>query len=516
MLGEPFNICRNLVDDHVSQGRGDRVAVVSNDQELTYDQLLRQSSRIASALAEWGGVRIEERVALIMLDSPEFIQAFLGIVRIGAVCAMMSPLLRPSDYLHALNESRARVAIVSEPLLGRISALPRAELRHLRHLIVVGESTETAVSLAELLQSGDEAYPVAPTTRDDVAVWIYSSGSTGHPKPCMHPHRTLAASIDLVGKRFYELGVDDRLFSTAKLFFNYGFMFGLLYPLGVGGQVFLWPGPSTPVNVLTIIERFRPTVVAAVPSMYSAILRYAVSQSGTPDLSSVVLAISAGEMLPAPLHRAFKERLSWDIVDAIGSTEIVTHYASNRRGQTRPGSAGRVIPGFEVRLEDDDRSLVSPGSIGNLWVRGPTTCLGFWHDHARTRQAIEGEWFRTGDKFVQDADGYLWFAGRGDDMFKVSGAWVSPVEIESVLREHPAVMDVAVVGEAGDDGLLRPKAFVVLAPGYVESPVLVGELQEEVARELTEYKRPAVIRFIEEIPRTPSGKAKRFVLREGK
>jgi benzoate-CoA ligase len=326
----------------------------------------------------------------------------------------------------------------------------------------------------------------------------------------VHLQHDMVVCAELFAKGILDIRPADRTFSVAKLFFAYGLGNGLYFPFSVGATTILWPGPPTPPHVYAVIEKHRPTLLYSVPTAYGMMLAHA----GDFDLSSVRLAVSAGEALPPALYERFKQRFGVDIIDGIGSTEALHMFISNRPGAIRPGSSGVTVPGYDARVLDDEGRPVANGEIGNLWVKGDSVCAGYWQQHEKTKQTIEGEWIRTGDKYTQDADGYFWYAGRSDDMLKVGGQWVSPVEVENALVAHAAVLECGVVGRDDRDGLTKPAAFVVLRGGMAGSSELAKELQQFVRERLAEYKRPRWVEFLPELPKTATGKIQRFRLRE--
>jgi benzoate-CoA ligase len=350
--------------------------------------------------------------------------------------------------------------------------------------------------------------------KDDAAFWLYSSGSTGAPKGCVHRHQDMVVTSECYAKGVLGIRAEDRFFSVAKLFFAYGLGNGLYFPLSVGATAILLPGAPTATNVYEVIEAHRPTLLFSVPTGFAMLLAHH-RPDGVPDfdLSTVRLAISAGEALPPALYDRFKERFGIDILDGIGSTETLHMFISNRPDVIRPGSSGLVIPGYEARLLDDQNRPVPIGDIGNLLIKGDSICTSYWNKHEKTRQTMEGYWIRTGDKYYQDHDGFFWYAGRTDDMLKVGGLWVSPVEVENALLEHPSVLECAVVGREDGDALIKPEAFVVVRPGVRGEPDLARELDQFVRTRLAEYKRPRWIQFVETLPRTATGKLQRFKLR---
>jgi len=513
LLPDEFNAASYFVDRHIKDGRADKVAIECGDVRVTYRQLFERVNQVGNALRKLG-VRIEERVFLLLLDSPEFASCFFGAIKIGAVPVPVNTLLKSVDYQYLLNNSRARVAIISSSLVANIEAIPR--LRYLETIIVVGGEPRTStVSFEKLTQESSTILPAESTGKDDAAFWLYSSGSTGPPKACVHLQHDMVVSAERYAKGMLNITEKDRCFSVAKLFFAYGLGNGLYFPLAVGASSILFPGPPKPLSVFEVIERHRPTLFFSVPSNYVKLLAHTAADGKEFDLSSVRHAISAGEALPATVFHRFKQRFGVEILDAIGSTEALHMVISNVPCAVRPGSSGKVIPGFEARIVDDNNRLVVQGEIGSLLVKADSTCASYWNQHEKTKDTIEGHWIRTGDKYYQDEDGYFWYAGRSDDMLKVSGVWVSPIEIERALTEHPAVQEAAVVFRKDEDELPKPVACIVTRDGAAGTPELARELQEFVLSRLPVFKRPHWVEFFSELPKTATGKVQRFKLRTG-
>jgi len=505
-LPDTFNAATWFVDRNVAEGRGAKVAIECGDERVSYGQLADRVNRVGNLLRDRFDVRIEERVVMLVLDGPEFFHTFFGAIKIGAVPIPTSTLWKPQDYEYVLNDSRARVVVISEALLPQLQAIPRERLRYLQHI----------VTIAELKAGMADASPdldAEATSRDDPAFWLYSSGSTGFPKGCVHLQHDMVVCTELYAKGILGMDADDRCFSVAKLFFAYGLGNAMYCPLGVGATAILWPGPPAAANVFAVIERHRPTLFFSVPTNYGMLLAH-TREGQDFDLSSIRYAVSAGEALPPALFERFKQRFGVEILDGIGSTEILHIFISNRPGDIRPGSSGRLVAGYEARIVDEEGRDVRPGDIGNLLIAGDSTCAGYWNKHEKTKATIEGRWIRTGDKYYQDDEGYFWYAGRSDDMLKVGGIWVSPVELENTMIEHPAVHECGVGARADHDGLLKPFAFVVLRPGVPRTPELAAELQQFVRSKLADYKRPRWVAFIDELPKTATGKLQRYKLRE--
>ena len=514
LLPDQFNAAEYFIDRHLAEGRGEKVAIECADLRVTYRQLHEHVNRVGNGLRQLE-VCIEERVFLLLLDTPEFAASFFGAIKIGAVPVPVNTLLKPADYEYMLNNSRARVAIVSDSLYPQLQAIPNGRLRFLKHVIVVGGEVPSDTHLfSELMDRSSPELDPELTSKDDAAFWLYSSGSTGFPKACVHLQHDMVVCAERYAKAILQMTERDRCFSVAKLFFAYGLGNALYFPLAVGGTSILCPGPPKPQQVFHVIERHRPTIFFSVPSNYAALLAHPREHDKDFDLSSVRHGVSAGEALPAAIFYRFKERFGVEILDAIGSTEVLHMFIANRPGAIRPGSSGQVIPGYEARIVDESNQAVGTGEIGNLLVKADSTCALYWNQHDKTKETIEGQWIRTGDKYHQDEDDYFWYAGRSDDMLKVSGVWVSPIEIENLLIEHPAVQEAAVIGRKDRDELIKPVACVVLRNGATGTPELEGELKNLVTSRLPVFKRLRWIEFLPELPKTATGKLQRFKLRQ--
>jgi benzoate-CoA ligase family protein len=513
-LPDQFNAAAYFVDRHIGEGRSGKIAIECGDRRVTYGELCTRVNQLGNGLKSLG-VRMEERVFLLLPDVPEFAFSFFGAIKIGAVPVPVNTLLKPQDYKYLLNNSRARVAIVGDSLLPLVQAIPREELQYLETVVVQGEAPAGTQSLDDLLRISSEELKAATTDKDDAAFWLYSSGSTGQPKACVHLQHDMVVSTERYAKAILKISEQDRFFSVAKLFFAYGLGNGLYFPLAVGGMCILLPGPPRPQSVFEVIERHRPTLLFSVPSNFVKLLAQNAPEGREFDLSSVRHAVSAGEALPATVFHQFKKRFGVEILDAIGSTEALHMMISNVPGEVRPGSSGKIIPGFEAKIVDDNDQPVARGEIGNLLVKADSACAYYWNEHEKTKSTLAGHWLRTGDKYHQDEDGYFWYAGRTDDMMKVSGVWVSPIEIECVLNEHPSVLEVAVVFRPDRDGLQKPGACVVLRNGN-GTPAHATELQKFVVERLPVYKRLHWIEFLSELPKTATGKVQRYKLRAEK
>ena len=507
-IPETFNVSTAFLDQNLERGRAERVALYAGDREITYHALVSQVNRAGNALRGLG-VRPEERVFLLLLDSPEFAYLFWGAIRIGAIAVPTNTALRAQDYAYMLRDSRAAVLAISEELLPIVEAI-LPDLPALRHVVVAGEPRRGQHALRELLAAAEPDLHPASTHRDEPAFWLWSSGSTGPPKGTVHLHHDMVWTADLYARNILGMEERDVCLSVAKLYFAYGLGNALYFPLRVGAASVLHPGRFDPKTYFDLIHRYRPTLFFAVPTAYAALL----AADGPSDLGRVRLCVSAGEPLPAALFTRWKERFGVEILDGIGSTEALHIYISNRPGRVRPGSSGEVVRGYAVRVVDETERELPPGEIGDLLVEGDSIAASYWNKHDRTKRAFVGEWFRSGDKYYRDSDGYYWYCGRSDDMLKVGGQWVSPTEVEATLIQHPAVLECGVVGRADQDELVKPYAFVVLKPGHTPSDGLARELQAFVRDKIAAYKYPRWIEFTSELPKTATGKIQRFRLRE--
>lgn len=513
ILPETFNAASYFVDRHVLDGKGGNIAVECEDQRVSYRELLERVNRVGSGLRDLG-VRIEERVAILLPDSPEFLYAFFGAIKIGAVAVPLNTYLQPPDYEFFLNDTRARVLLVHTTLLSLVGRIPKERLAYLEKIIVVGGESVDYSSFDDLMESSSPELRAAQTTKDDAVLWLYSSGSTGTAKACIHLQHDMVVCSELYAQRILGINERDRCYSVARLFFAYGLGNAGYFPLSCGATTILSRDRPTPAGVYANIERYRPTLFFSVPSNYATLLLFRREEGCDFDLSSVRHAISAGESLPAALFERFKERFGVEILDSLGSTETLQMVIANRPGEVRPGSSGKIIPGYEARLVDEEGHDAARGEIGSLLIKGDSTCVGYWNRHEKTKETFEGHWFRTGDKYYQDEDGYFWYAGRADDLFKVNGRWLSPAEVEGALIAHPAVQEAAVIAREDKNKLTKPAAYVVVKSDRIPNDDLVRALQDWVTQKLGAYKRPRWIKFLPELPKTATGKLQRFKLRE--
>jgi benzoate-CoA ligase family protein len=514
-----FNAATYFVDRNVELGRGDKVALEFGDQALTYEHVRRSVNACAGALRALG-LDLEQRVTTLLPDCPEFVYAFFGAMKIGAVPIPTNTLLKPHDYRYMLEDSRSSALIVSTSLWPSVEPV-LADLRQLRVIAIVDDAgtgvpksgSAACVDLRAAIAAASTEIETHPTSKDDAAFWLYSSGTTGFPKGTIHLHHDMVFCCDHFGKHVLGITERDRTYSVAKLFFAYGLGNALYFPFGVGATTILYPARPLPEAVLELVARAKPSIFFAVPTAYAAMLDVPDGAKRF-DLSSVRFGVSAGEALPADIFRRWKEAFGFEIIDGIGSTEAAHMFISNKPGDIRPGSSGKVVDGYAARIVDAEGKLVPPGDTGRLQISGDSVAAGYWNRHEKTKSTFLGDWLDTGDTYRMDEDGYYWYAGRSDDMLKVGGQWVSPVEVENTLVAHEAVLEAAVIGVADQDGLIKPVAYVVPRRGHTGSDALGRELQDFVKGRIAPFKYPRHIHFVDELPKTATGKIRRFKLRE--
>jgi 4-hydroxybenzoate-CoA ligase len=516
-----FNAADYFIDRNIRQGRGHKIAVYTEYRNYTYNDIHKMTNKTANALRELG-VHVDDRVMILMLDVPQFYAMLYGSIKIGAVPIPVNTMLTPDDYEYYLNDSRARVLVISEQLFPLVTQI-KGDLLYLRDLIVISEKEGAFIPFKQKYRHAPETIKTEFTTKDDVGFWLYSSGSTGSPKGAIHSQYDMVAVSEAFGQGVLELTEDDILFSAARLFFAYGLGNAGCLPFSVGAAVVLNSGAPNPESVFRHLAKFRPTVFFGIPTLYGQMLealeKRDAENGSAPDpnsnheFSSVRICVSAGEALPPDLYYRWKKRFGIDIIDGIGSTEMLHIFISNRPGDIRPGSTGKPVPGYELRLVDDNGQDVPQGEIGTLLVKGASAAQQYWRKREKTLLTMQGEWINTGDKYYVDNDGYYWCAGRGDDMLKVGGIWVSPVEVENCITEHSDVLEVAVVGHQDAKGLTKPKAFVVLKEKKKASEALEKEIKQWVLDRMAKYKYPRWVEFVKELPKSSTGKIQRFKLR---
>ncbi|UFZ08523.1 benzoate-CoA ligase family protein [Bradyrhizobium ontarionense] len=500
-----------LLDRNVEAGRGEKLAYTDTVSELTYRALQQQTCRVANMLRRLG-VRREERVAMIMLDTVDFPAVFLGAMRAGIVPVPLNTLLTSEQYAYVLADCRARVLFVSEALYPAVKDIV-GRMADLDCVVVSGSDAFGHKLLTEELARESDQFETVATHEDEPAFWLYSSGSTGMPKGVRHLHGNLAATAETYASQVLGIREDDICLSAAKLFFAYGLGNALTFPLSVGATTILNSERPTPALMFKLLNRYNPTIFYGVPTLFAAMLHDESLRHETAG-TRLRICTSAGEALPESVGNAWKTRFGVDILDGVGSTELLHIFLSNVPGDIKYGSSGRPVPGYQVRLVNEAGEGVPDGEVGEMLVHAPSAGEGYWNQRHKTRSTFEGYWTRTGDKYVRDAEGRYTFCGRSDDMFKVSGIWVSPFEVESALITHPSVLEAAVVPEADPEGLLKPKAYVVLRPS-VDRSTLHEALKEHVKQKIGPWKYPRWIEVVDALPKTATGKIQRFKLREG-
>lgn len=505
-----YNAATDFIDRHLSEGNPDKIAVIDDTGSYSYGDLAARVNRAGNALRALG-VRQETRVAMIMLDSIDFPAVFWGCLKIGAVPIPINTLLTADAYAHVLGDSRAQLLVVSAALYDKLAPVLK-EQPFLEHIVVVGGDAHGHQDLAALtVMAGPDLKP-ATTTCDDVAFWLYSSGSTGAPKGVRHLHSHLRCTAELYARAVLGIEADDVIFSAAKLFFAYGLGNGMTFPFAVGATAIYLAERPTPQAVMRVMREHRPTLYCGVPTLFAAIL---ADPGNCRDTGSARLrrCISAGEALPEEVGKRWDQRFGAQILDGVGSTEMLHIFLSSRPGQVRYGTSGVPVPGYQARLVDEEGRDVPVGEIGELLVNGPSAAEGYWNQRAKSLDTFVGRWTRTGDKYYVDADGYYHYCGRADDMLKVSGNWVSPFEVESALIAHEAVLEAAVIPHTDADGLIKPKAYVVLKDGVALGNALVEELRAFVKERVGPWKYPRWINVVDSLPKTATGKIQRFKLR---
>ena len=512
---ERFNMADYFLYKNLEEGRENKVCLHFEEQVWTYGETARMSNRAGNALRKLG-LDIEERVLMVLPDGPEFVWTWFGAARIGAVITMVNPLLPAQDYEYYLDYTRARVAVVHQSVL-RTFAVASENARYLRGVLVVGDPGEelevdrkaSKVSWTKFdestLAAAEECTP-ADTRRDDIAIWLFTSGSTGHPKGAVHLQHDLPYNTEVFAKATMGVSADDLTVSVPKLFFGYATGTNLLFPFAVGGATALFAERSTPEKVFEVIKRYHPTILTTVPTMINSMLN--LPDAAPSDLASLRFCYSAGEALPIELFERWMDRFGIDICDGIGSAEMFHIYIANRPGNIKPGSLSRIVSGYETKIVDAEGQEVHPGEMGTLRVKGDSAALCYWNAHEKSKDTFAGDWCTTGDQFHVDEDGYYWYHGRTDEMLKVSGVYVAPAEIENCLLQHEAVLECAVIGhETG--GLVKPKAFIVLREGFQPGEELAEEIKVFVKTNIAIYKYPRLLEFVTSLPKNDRGKIDR-------
>jgi benzoate-CoA ligase len=507
---ERFRMSDYFLYHNVEEGREGKVCLYYGDETFTYGEAARLSNRAGGALRELG-LGVEDRVLIVLPDCPEFVWTWFGANRAGGVITMVNPLLPADDYRYYLEYTRARVAVIHESLAENFARAAEGA-KHLRGVLVVGRERGTFRSFEEVVGAQLDELEPADLSRDDVAIWLFTSGSTGHPKGAVHLQHDLPYNTECYAKRVLGVSENDVTVSVPKLFFGYATGTNLLFPFAVGGATALFPERSTPEKLFEVIERYRPTILTSVPTMINGMLN--LEGAAGRDLSSLRMCLSAGEALPEELYRRWVETFNVEIYDGIGSAEMFHIYITNRPGDVKPGSLGRVVQGYEAEVVDAGGQRLPAGEMGTLRVRGDSAALCYWQAHEKSKQTFAGDWCTTGDQFHADAEGYFWYHGRTDDMLKVSGVFVAPAEIENCLLQHEAVLEAAVVGHDDGTGLVKPKAFVVLREGHEAGEELAQSIKEFVKSRLALYKYPRRVEFVPALPKNDRGKIDRKKLKQ--
>jgi benzoate-CoA ligase len=519
---ERFNMADYFLYHNLEKGRESKVCLYFKDQTYTYGETAGMSNRTGNALRE-AGVAMEDRVLIVLPDCPEFVWSWFGAARIGAVITMVNPLLPADDYRYYLDYTRARAAIVHESFIKSFAEAAH-DASYLRTTLVVqneeamdaepiepNHGSVKFFSFRESVSSQSDICRAADTHRDDIAIWLFTSGSTGHPKGAVHLQHDLPYNTEVFARRTMGVNENDLTVSVPKLFFGYATGTNLLFPFSVGGATALFAERSTPEKMFEVIERYRPTILTTVPTMINSMLNAEDAKSR--DLSSIRFCYSAGEALPVELYHRWQEMFGVEICDGIGSAEMFHIYITNRPGDVKPGSLGRIVEGYEARIVDAQGHEVNTGEMGTLRIKGDSAALCYWNAHEKSKETFAGDWCTSGDQFHVDGEGYYWYHGRTDDMLKVSGVFVAPAEIENCLLKHEAVVECAVIGHDSGDGLVKPKAFVVLREGHMPTEATANAIKEFVKSRIALYKYPRWIEFVNSLPKNDRGKIDRKLLK---
>jgi len=517
-IPDDFNLTELLVDKHVLEGRGNNTAFydLAKNSSVTYGELRKRICKAGNMLIDLG-LEIEDRIAFVMLDSIEYVELMLGAIRIGAQPILLSTIEQPQFYEFVLKDSVAKAVVVHNTCLDKVIGC-LDKLKYLRKVIIVGNANNTTskfVKYDDFVKDFNDNLQAESLKRDDFCYWQYSSGSTGPPKGVIHYQQDPLYSCQTYYRHILKMDQHDINFSTSKIFFAYGLGNTIWGPLYFGASAVVNPSSPDPALVFNIISDFKVTLFYSVPVVYSKLLAWVSSQTVKPRLDTVKYCVSAGEALPVPIFYQWMDFFGKEILDGIGTTEMCHIFISNRHGEVKPGSSGRVVPGYEIKIVDEKMSEVPVNTPGRLLVKGGSVAAMFWRRHEKTKEHFLGEWFYTGDIYMADEKGFLTHLGRADDLIKSAGAWVSPLEVESAILTHPSVLECAVVQAYTEEGLGRPKAYVVLKDGYEPSVALADEIGKKAAEVLKAgYKIPSWIVFVKDLPKTATGKIQRYKLRE--
>ena len=514
-LPRQFNATDYFVDRNVAEGRGDKAAIMYEDEVISYRLLAENVNRTANALCELG-VGIENRVMLLLRDTPEMIYSFYGAIKAGAVAVPTNILMKAPDFLYMLNDSRASVLIVDSVFLPEIEKILDQAI-FLKSVLVCGEKVHGHLSFDELLEKADTEFKAAATTADDAAFWLYSGRNPEKLMGAVHHHSHMVYCAEAYAKGILGMSDADRAMGSF-LFFAYGLGNGAYFPFSVGATTILISHPPKPELIYEDLVKYKSTLFFTVPTLLGVLADYKEKclQEGQnlPPVDSLRACISSAEILSPEIYHRFTEEFGVEVLDGTGSTEICHIFLSNRFGEVRPGSTGKAVDGYQMRLLDDDGNPVKAGQVGNLWVSGGSIASSYWNQREESRRNMLGEWFVTGDRYLVDAAGYFYFRGRSDDMLRVGGKWLAPEEVEKTINLHPSVAESAVVGYKDKDELFKPYAFVVLNPEVQPVDNLQEDIQQFVRDRIAAYKYPRRIEFVDKIPKTAGGKIQRFVLQE--
>tara|TARA_B100001121_G_scaffold87999_1_gene78170 strand:+ start:869 stop:2410 length:1542 start_codon:yes stop_codon:yes gene_type:complete len=500
-----YNAADDLISRNLKAGRGNKIAFRDRSGVHSYLDIEERTNQFANLLISMN-IKQESRLILVMSDSADLVICFLGAIKAGVVPVPLNTRLSSEDYAYIFSDSRADACVISEHLVDIVSK----NIAEPANVLVDG-SSDAYPTLASVLESAEKTRVTATTKPDDVCFWLYTSGTTGSPKGVVHLHSHLAPTADLYAIPILNISEDDVVFSAAKLFFAYGLGNALTFPMAVGASAILLEGPPEPERINKIFLEEKPTLFFGVPTLFAMLL--ASDNLPTKDKHDVRLCISAGEPLPSDLLARWQSKFGVDILDGLGTTEMLHIFVSNRPDEITPGSTGRVVPGYQIRLINDNNEACAPGEMGVLEVSGPSSALMYWGQRQKTKDTFRGSWTRTGDNYSISEEGVMTYGGRNDDMLKVGGIYVSPFEVEAALIKHEAVLEAAVVGNNDQDGLVKPKGFIVLNKNFAGSDELASELINFVKTNLAEYKYPRWIEFLDELPKTATGKIQRFKLR---
>lgn len=512
VLPEQFNMVHLLLERHLESHNRERTAILFQDEEITYQQLGHMTNKIGQGLIDLG-VKPGDRVIILLHDRPEFIALFLATMKIGSVPVPINILATPKDIEYFVTDSQAAIVVMENNIYPKLDTV-LANAPQMKAVVISGPSIEGTTNLSRLMEESSPCLEVFPTSKNDPSYWLYTSGTTGRPKGVIHLHQDLVYAVETWGQHVVDFHPNDRVLCISKLFFSYGLNFALYLPLYYGATVILTPKRPTPETILELIEGHHPTGLFSVPTAYSQTLNYLEEKGDHPDLSCLRFCISAGEALPASIFDRWRSLFGLEILNGLGSSETGYIYISNRPGKIRKNASGKPLPGYAIQIRDEDRKVLPSHQVGELWVQSNTLFHSYWNQPEKSAQTLVNGWMRTGDMGFLDADGYFYYTARSNDTMKVSGIWVSPLEVENCLLCHSSVAECAVVGVEDDMGLTKPKAFVALKRGYKPSAELASILKHHVKQNLAPYKYPRTIEFVSDLPKTATGKIQRYKLRQ--